>query len=420
MSASLPAAKLEAGRSVIQQTWQGPGQGDLLADTIERSWEEEEYHVYSADGTLVQDLNEPGQYLSVMETQILPNLDRRYAAVHRTWTAACKQAFAELKRLRQPGSDPESWAEFGFKVPDFAPDDRLLSVKTSEIAEEGLVLIRGGNPQGWLCYDVPEHLQSEVNNVTEPMMYGRALRDGDDAAVRAFRDDLRKNEEPEGVVMPWYRESEVAEFDGTLAIPIWRIHNGSVYNITKYLHHHPAAYSILAQWGGRDITAIFNNNHPHTLTVATTGPAKTAVREVGRLVPAQSAVRADQVALGGYVFALADLSVLAAVQARWAGQDVRPEDWAGSPDAPSLDLLYNRRRAAAVGKYVPAPPAPDRQFSVAQLAAHDGTAALPGNDGAWIAIPEGQRRAVYEITAGFEVWYADNKGFFSSHNLSTD
>ncbi|KAK8085444.1 cytochrome b5-like Heme/Steroid binding domain-containing protein [Apiospora hydei] len=400
MSASLPAVKLEAGRSEIQQTWQGPRQADLLTDTIERSWEEEKYHVYSADGILVQDLIEPGQYLCVMETQILPNLDRRYAAVHRPWTAAFKQAFAELKRLRQPGSDPESWAEFGFKVPDFTPDDRLLSVKNSwprpikgaprlrpkeywkqiqpaeafftpsEIAEEGFVLVRGGNPQGWLCYDVPAHLQNGVNNVTVPMMYGRALRAGDDAAVRAVRDDLRKNE-AEGAVIPWHRESEVAEFGGTLAIPIWRVHNGSVYNITKYLPHHPAAYSILEQWGGRDITTVFNNSHPHALTVATTGPAKTAVRQVGRLVPAQSAGRADQVALGDYVFALADLSVLAAVQARWAGQAVRPEQWAGAQDAPVLDLLYDRRRAAAVGKYVPAQPAPDRRFSMKQLEAHE-------------------------------------------------
>ncbi|KAK8044132.1 hypothetical protein PG993_004156 [Apiospora rasikravindrae] len=138
---------------------------------------------------------------------------------------------------------------------------------------------------------------------------------------------------------------------------------------TDYLDHHPAASFILAQWGGRDITAVFNDAHNHALTAATTGPAKTVVRQVGRLVPAQSALGADQVALGVYAFALDDLSVAAA------------------------------RRTVAVGKYEPAQPTPAAQFSMEQLRAHEARALLrPDGGGAWIAIPEGQRMAVYDIT----------------------
>ncbi|KAK8044133.1 hypothetical protein PG993_004157 [Apiospora rasikravindrae] len=206
-----------------------------------RTWREETYVVEHVDGQRYLELTEPSQYLEVVETQILPTLDRRYAAVHRPWIAACIQSLAELKRLRQPGSDPASWDEFGFKVPDFKLDDRLLALQTAwprpvktlprarpidywkqiepaeafltpaEITDRGFVLVQGGNPQGWMCYDVPDYMKGAVLNVTVPAVNGRALRAGDDAAVRAFRDELRRNE-AEGVVIPWYRESEVREF----------------------------------------------------------------------------------------------------------------------------------------------------------------------------------------------------------------
>lgn len=111
-----------------------------------------------------------------------------------------------------------------------------------------------------------------------------------------------------------------------------------------YLDHHPAGYELLAEYGGLDITDNFHrfhNNQP--LTAIDLGDAKHAIHEVGRLVPAQTAIGDDQFVLDDCVFALKDLNVPEAARQRCAGQVVAPEQWQDTAEGRVLEQLYNLR-----------------------------------------------------------------------------
>ncbi|KAK7962830.1 uncharacterized protein PG986_003655 [Apiospora aurea] len=168
----------------------------------------------------------------------------------------------------------------------------------------------------------------------------------------------------------------------------------------SYLDHHPASDSILAQCGGRDITQYFHRNHNNQLlTDIDLGDAKHTIYEVGRLVPAQAAIRDDQFVLGDCVFALKDLNAAAPARRRWAGKVVTPEEWRVAAEASLFDDMHDRRGELAVAKYegVARDPGAPQVFSREDLAAHDGTRSPPDDDFAWVA-SEGDRYVVYNIS----------------------
>lgn len=160
-----------------------------------------------------------------------------------------------------------------------------------------------------------------------------------------------------------------------------------------YLDHHPAGYSLLAQCGGRDITQAFDASHGPSWAAIDTGDARHTVVEVGRLVPAQTAVRRDQVALDGFVFALADLDG----DARWAGRAFESGEWPATGAGPLFEWLYDRRGDRAVAKYEGGT-AEVTPVSGEELAAHNATQSPPHGDFAWVAADDGGRYVVYNIS----------------------
>lgn len=236
MLASLPAEHLQAGDThgaTPPSLWRDPqDQADVFQDEYGREWGAKHYEVESADGSTTQELTHPSQYLEVVEEQISTELSAAQS-LHGPWIEACQQAYAELRRLRGPGSDPLSWAEFGFQVPVFERDpgfascaapswlpgsqgpqarykrrDRFLA--PSDIADNGLVLVRTANGRGWSCYEVPPGLRKEVDNVVQRTLAGRALPDdADDPRASGLRAKLRRYKRRRGTLVPWHKLSEV-------------------------------------------------------------------------------------------------------------------------------------------------------------------------------------------------------------------
>lgn len=173
-----------------------------------------------------------------------------------------------------------------------------------------------------------------------------------------------------------------------------------------YLDHHPMPYSVLAQWGGRDITAVFDRNHSQPLTSLNIGDAKCTIDEVGRLLPIQTTISRTQVVLSGYVFAIDDLSIVDAVQKRWAGKVVSQKDWTGEA-GDLFDALWARQADAALAKHEPRQPGgilgglSVKRYTMAELAEH-GLENRPTGRDAWIAVYEGQRRFVYDVSGKWE------------------
>ncbi|KAK7935995.1 hypothetical protein PG985_001490 [Apiospora marii] len=182
--ASLPAEHLESGDTYNNKPpslWRNPqNEAHVFEDDYGRAWDAKHYEVESADGYTAEELTHPSQYLEVAEKQIFTQLSAAQS-LHAPWIEACQQSFAELRRLRGPGSDPLSWAEFGLQIPVFELDVGFVSrsapswlpkpqgpqprykrverfLAPSDIADDGLVLVRTANAPGWSCYDVPPRL----------------------------------------------------------------------------------------------------------------------------------------------------------------------------------------------------------------------------------------------------------------------
>ncbi|KAK6823010.1 cytochrome b5 [Apiospora arundinis] len=532
MMASLPAQTLRAGNTrntVRRQIWWGPRDTDIVGRRFGRIWPGKEFRVQSADGRTTSQLWHPRQYVTIAKEI----LDTKLASTHLSWIEgvqnpwinACFRLCNDLWERRPLGCDPKSFTEFAFKIPPFTVDQTISSLgkalrapkegpadyagkvipaerflTPSEVAEDNLVLVRTANTEGWSCYAVPESIADTMQDFTVLTMCGWALPyDNEVAGVSSVRAELRKKR-PQGVLIPWYRLTEVAEFDGTLSVPLWRVHkrrvynitnflrdnpnisradrdvvegphaaDGSIpvdldaslltdelqaslrpyqcafvkpdnqdttkfavenelvmtekelacfdtpdsgvyvsykniiYNITDYLEHHPGAYHILAKYGGRDITEVFDKGHGGiALTELDMRHVKCTISKVGRLVKTATTVGRDQLVLGGYLFRLTNLSMGDAVRARWAGKVVTPQDWTESRDAPLFDALFSRRGTAALAKYEPAPSilgafksstAP--QITPQTLADYDAST----KSGAWIAVPDGVfGLAVYDIS----------------------
>ncbi|KAK7909063.1 hypothetical protein PG985_014941 [Apiospora marii] len=454
----------------------------------------------------VRVLNPPYEWLAEFKNIIKDKLFTISQVYHSRWVAECINTCNELEKRRGPWGD--TWAPFIFRVPRFEPNNRIAASSLSalwlksdapgyqsrpeerfllpkEIFEHGLVLVKAASPQGWSCYEIPKGQGAAVRNVWVKTPYGRALpgnRPGD-KTVADLRAALRRSR-PRGTLIPWYWLAEVAEFDGTLSMPDWRVAEGGVYDITKflqskagkttaattafpgprqvyidfsivqdlrtllrpylcalikpdnnteatlpeasapeatvreeeirvwtkeelahydtpehaYLDHHPAGYDLLARRGGRDITADFDQNHVPSLTAIDTGEARHTIVDLGRLVPAQTSIRNDQVVLDGYVFALRNLAG-AATRRRWAGKVVPANLDQDHEDIGRIFALYNRGNDLAVAKYEDIAGRPNMtRLSKEDLKAHNATQSPPDKDSAWVAARQGNRYIVYNIS----------------------
>ncbi|KAK7999142.1 cytochrome b5-like Heme/Steroid binding domain-containing protein [Apiospora marii] len=505
MMASLPAMPIRGGdtkSSNPPQIWRDPRapKSRVPAD-FWRKWDTEEYEVTSIDGSNPQKLSHPEQYLWVIRTQLIDSgLLSTAPGLHQPWAAACIRSYNELCRLRGgTSSRARDWAAFNFRVPRFEVDTRLAAyplpswepkaeapvmlepraercLLPAEIAQDSLLLIKTADPQGWSCYPIPPELLTEVSKVWVKTPYGKALP-GNDArkGVRNLRASLRQSPS-RGTLIPWYRKPEVAEFNAELGMSDWRVLDGAVYDISRflqsedgqgeaaqkafqgphqldidvgsltrdvktslqpyrcglikptndtgttfpqtsplvlsskelrshdtpehaYLDHHPAAYSILARSGGRDITHVFNQFHDgQLLTAIDMGDAKHTIVEVGRLVPVQTALRNDQIALKDFVFAIERLEVDEPARRRWAGKAVTPAEWRLADEGPAFDSLLGKCGELAVAKYEDVTAGTEaRVVSKEELATHNAASIMDGQS-AWVAAEEGDRSVVYDIT----------------------
>ncbi|KAK8074564.1 hypothetical protein PG997_009227 [Apiospora hydei] len=464
MLASLPAKDLvgannNPGDSV--QRWRDPRDN---TNRVQATWSRRQptvaCKVEPVLGGNARSPKHPREYLDVYEIEIADKLRNIASTHHANFVSLGGVPPFESNAAVANFPLPPWKTKLQGPSPQPSPAERFLL--PIEISKEGLILIQAANAQGCLCYPVSASKSKEVRDVWVKTPYGKALPNNDpaDRKVLELRGELRKSN-PTGTLIPWYRRLEVAEFDGDLEFlksPAGKTDaatkafqgpyqldidatligqdledslrtylcahikhddtgatfpkRGSLLLTEKelarhdcpgqaYLDHHPASDSILAQFGGRDITQYFLRNHNNQLlTDIDLGDAKHTIYEVGRLVPAQTAIRDDQFVLDDCVFALKDLNAAAPARRRWAGKAVTPEEWRVAAEAPLFDDMHARRGDLAVAKYEDGARGSEAStfFSREDLAAHDATKSPPDEDFAWVASEEGDRYVVYNIS----------------------
>ncbi|KAK8108985.1 hypothetical protein PG984_014786 [Apiospora sp. TS-2023a] len=459
----------------LWQVWQDPQDATaIVGKDLSRSWEQVPYDIGSAlDGSNLRRLDHPVQYLQVYEREIKDKLSSLAQVHHSPWVSQCTVIYKELlfaRRALGPKYRATDWAPFRYSIPAFRLDDKIadfplpvwaplsqgpvfqptlaeLFLLPTEIFERGLILIKTANPQGWSCYPIPKSIDAEAERPEggeSPCRFEtvQTVRNPDSVAPVGRGEPSQLASDTLSIFTNMtITFCQVAEYNGALAMPDWRVLHTGVYDISRflqsdkgqteeatrafqsphqsqidassisrdleaslrpylcalikpdndtgatftkdgsvvltekelanyctpemgeselyyqitlapYLDHHPASHALLAKLGGRDITQAFNDAHNQPLTAIDMGDAKHTIKEVGRLVPTQTAIRDDQVVLDGFVFWLDDLDAGEATRQRWAGKEVTLADLENdSDDLSSFEELFTRCGDRAVAKY---------------------------------------------------------------------